>query len=79
MLDGRDLAGVAPHRRGVGLMFQEERLLPHLDVAGNVAFGLRMTGMGSSWNREQRAAELLELVGLAAGWGAGSGRDALRW
>ncbi len=40
--DGDDLAGVPPHRRGFGLMFQDHALFPHRDVLGNVAFGLRM-------------------------------------
>jgi thiamine transport system ATP-binding protein len=44
-------------------MFQEGALFPHLDVAANVAFGLRMAGMAPK-QREQRAAELLALVGL---------------
>jgi thiamine transport system ATP-binding protein len=60
---GRDLSGVAVHRRDVGLMFQDHTLFPTLDVAGNVAFGLRMRG----WPRDRarrRVAELLELVGL---------------
>jgi thiamine transport system ATP-binding protein len=64
VVDGRDLAGVPPHLRGVGLMFQDGALFPHLDVAGNVAFGLRMDG-ASQREQETRAAELLELVGLA--------------
>jgi thiamine transport system ATP-binding protein len=62
-LGGRDLTGVPPHRRRIGLMFQEHVLFPHRDVAGNVAFGLRMAGKG----REEisgRVRELLELVGL---------------
>lgn len=61
--DGEDLGGVAVHRRRFGLMFQEHALFPHLTVAGNVAFGLRMAGMAAS-QRERRVAELLELVGL---------------
>ena len=58
-----DLAGVAAHHRGVGLMFQDYALFPHRNVADNVAFGLRMRKMAP---REARArvAELLELVGL---------------
>ena len=43
-IDGRDLADVAVHRRGVGLMFQDHALFPHRDVGGNVGFGLRMQG-----------------------------------
>ena len=64
LLDGRDLAGVPPHRRGIGLMHQEGALFPHHDVAGNVAFGLRMQGVPRR-ERERRTAELLDLVGLA--------------
>ena len=43
--DGRDLAGVPTHERGFGLMFQGYALFPHLTVAGNVGFGLRMAGL----------------------------------
>jgi len=39
LVDGRDLAGVPAHQRGVGLMFQDYALFPHRDVAANVAFG----------------------------------------
>jgi thiamine transport system ATP-binding protein len=60
---GRDLAGVPPHRRGVGLMFQEHALFPHRDVAGNVGFGLRMQGVAPAEVRV-RVADLLALVGL---------------
>ncbi|WP_037863987.1 ABC transporter ATP-binding protein [Streptomyces sp. NRRL S-340] len=63
LLDGRDQAGVAVHRREVGLMFQDHQLFPQRDVAGNVGFGLRMRG-ASRRERAERVAELLELVGL---------------
>jgi thiamine transport system ATP-binding protein len=63
LLDGRDQAGVPPHRRGVGLMFQDHQLFPQRDVAGNVAFGLRMHGT-SRKHRDARVGELLDLVGL---------------
>ncbi|AZM49026.1 iron ABC transporter ATP-binding protein [Streptomyces sp. WAC 06738] len=63
LLGGRDLAGVPAHRRGVGLMFQDQQLFPHRDVAGNVSFGLRMHGASRAAARE-RVAELLSLVGL---------------
>jgi thiamine transport system ATP-binding protein len=62
-LDGRDLAGVATHQRGIGLMFQDYALFPHRDVAANVAFGLRMRGDPAA-RREARVAEVLDLVGL---------------
>jgi len=63
-LGGRDLAGVAPHRRGIGLMFQDYALFPHRDVGDNVAFGLRMRGDRPA-TREARVADLLALVGLS--------------
>jgi thiamine transport system ATP-binding protein len=65
---GRDLAGVPVHRRGMGLMFQDYALFPQFDVAGNVAFGLRMRGDAAA-GRQERVDEVLELVGLA-GYGA---------
>jgi thiamine transport system ATP-binding protein len=66
LLDGADLAGVAAHRRGVGLMFQDHALFPHRDIGGNVEFGLRMAGVDAA-HRRARVGEVLELVGLG-GW-----------
>ncbi|MFF3640759.1 ABC transporter ATP-binding protein [Streptomyces sp. NPDC002564] len=63
LLDGHDQRAVPAHRRGVGLMFQDHQLFPQRDVAGNVAFGLRMHG-ASRGEQADRVAELLELVGL---------------
>ncbi|UGY93850.1 ABC transporter ATP-binding protein [Streptomyces gobiensis] len=63
LLAGRDQTGVPAHRRGLGLMFQDHQLFPQRDVAGNVAFGLRMRGVDRV-QREQRVAGLLDLVGL---------------
>lgn len=54
---------VPPEKRGIGMVFQDQALFPHLDVAGNVAFGLK--GMAGA-ARRQRAAEVLETVGLGA-------------
>jgi thiamine transport system ATP-binding protein len=64
LLEGRDLAGVPPHLRGIGLVFQDHALFPHRDVFGNVSFGLRMRGESTSETRA-RTLELLDLVGLA--------------
>ncbi|MDP2876659.1 MAG: ABC transporter ATP-binding protein [Holophaga sp.] len=52
---------VPPHRRHVGYVFQESALFPHLDVRGNIAFGLRDW---SSQDRTHRVSELLRLMGL---------------
>lgn len=62
-LDGRDVADVPPHRRNIGFMFQDSALFPHLDVAGNIEFGLRMAGVDRP-ERRGRCADMLELVGL---------------
>jgi thiamine transport system ATP-binding protein len=61
--DGADLAGVPPHERRFGLVFQEYALFPHRDVKGNVEFGLRMAGRNAA-DRAQRVAQVLDLVGL---------------
>ncbi|MYU52981.1 MULTISPECIES: ABC transporter ATP-binding protein [Streptomyces] len=63
LLEGRDQSGVPTHRRGVGLMFQDHQLFPQRDVAGNVAFGLRMRGTSRA-DQEHTVARLLDLVGL---------------
>ena len=63
LVGGRDLAGVPAHRRGIGLAFQDRALFPHLDVAANVAFGLRMAAVPDA-ERSARVDEVLELVGL---------------
>ncbi len=53
---------VPPEQRRVGMVFQDLALFPHLDVTGNIGFGLRSDAR--AW-RERRVAELLELMGLA--------------
>lgn len=61
-LNGQDLAGTPPHRRGIGMVFQDYALFPHLTVAGNIAFGLHTQSAAA---RKQRVAELLDLIGLS--------------
>jgi thiamine transport system ATP-binding protein len=63
-VDGTDMAGTPTHRRGVGLVFQNNQLFPHLDVADNVGYGLRIARMPAA-QRHARTDELLALVGLS--------------
>jgi len=63
LLDGREMAGVPPHLRPVNLVFQHYALFPHLNVAKNVAFGLRYQGVARR-DENARVAEALELVRL---------------
>ena len=64
-LDARSVVRVKPHRRGMGFMFQELALFPHMDVRENVMFGLRMAKWpkAARWGRSE---EMLDLVGLTA-------------
>ena len=70
--DGRVLDGVPTHKRGFALMFQDGQLFEHLDVAGNIAYPLRLRRRNRA-TRGARVEELLGLVGLdgyAARWPA---------
>jgi len=60
--EGKPIAGEAPD--GVGVVFQEDASLPWLDVAGNVAFGLRRRRMAQQ-EKDDRVRKVLQLVGLA--------------
>jgi len=61
--DGEAITTVPTHLRGFGLMFQGYALFPHLDVFGNVGFGLRMANVLDE-EIERRVRAALELVGL---------------
>ncbi|MEM9043122.1 MAG: ABC transporter ATP-binding protein [Pseudomonadota bacterium] len=63
ILDGTDISTKAPARRGTAMMFQSYALFPHLSVADNVSFGLKMKGVAKE-KRLARAAELLQLVDM---------------
>lgn len=60
LVDGNAVAGPSPQR---GMVFQHHTLLPWRSVLDNVAFGLKMQGIGKTQRREQ-ALEMLRLVGL---------------
>jgi ABC-type Fe3+/spermidine/putrescine transport system ATPase subunit len=61
--DGRDLASTPAHLRDFGLVFQDYALFPHLTVADNVAFGLKMRDVPRA-EMEARVAEALAIVNL---------------
>ena len=60
LLDGTDVTAAPPYARPVNMMFQSYALFPHLDVAGNIGFGLRQLG----WDRRRRAQRVTELLAL---------------
>ncbi len=65
-IGGRDITGLAPNERRVGYVFQNYALFPHLTVAGNVAYGLRVRRVGRAETAERvgRALDLVALSGL---------------
>jgi len=64
-LFGQNIAGLDPNHRPVNTVFQQYALFPHMTVLENVAFGLKMKGMGLS-DRTARAGKMLEMVHLSA-------------
>ena len=63
VLNGKDLNKVAANKRGLGIVFQNYALFPHMTAAQNVAFGLEMQGV-SKTECAVRVADTLKLVGL---------------
>jgi putative spermidine/putrescine transport system ATP-binding protein len=64
LIGGRNVTDLPPAARGTAMMFQNYALFPHLTCLDNVAFSLRMRGVGRA-ARRQRALEMLERVHLA--------------
>ncbi len=63
-IDGRDVTHVLPNRRGIGFVFQNYALFPHLSIFENVAYGLRVQGKAEA-EIVRAVGEVLQLVGLA--------------
>ncbi|OIK06365.1 ABC transporter ATP-binding protein [Streptomyces monashensis] len=63
LLAGADVTALPPNRRNVNTVFQSYALFDHLDIAGNVAFGLRRKGVAKAEIR-RRVGDMLELVQL---------------
>ncbi|REC58428.1 ATP-binding cassette domain-containing protein [Rhodosalinus sediminis] len=66
-LDGRDVTAAPPERRGIGILFQDDLLFPHLSVGENLAFGLSRRVRGRAARRAAVEAALAEagLAGMA--------------
>src|SRR6476469_9467539 len=62
-LHGVDVTRSPPYERPLNTVFQDYALFPHMSVAENVAYGLRVTGVGRQ-ERRRRAGEALEMVRL---------------
>ncbi|HET9694728.1 MAG TPA: ABC transporter ATP-binding protein [Steroidobacteraceae bacterium] len=63
LLDGDDVTDSPPFARNVNTVFQDYALFPHMSVAENVAYGLKVRGVAAR-ERESRATDMLELVRL---------------
>jgi len=63
MLDGSDIAQTPPHKRGFGMAFQSLALFPHMSVARNIAYGLKLRGVSGKEQRD-RVEELLNVIQL---------------
>ncbi|MGH7072539.1 MAG: ABC transporter ATP-binding protein [Acetobacteraceae bacterium] len=64
ILEGREISAVPPWGRNLGMMFQQYAIFPHMTVAENVAYGLKVRRLGRAEIR-QRVGEMLALVGLS--------------
>ncbi len=63
LIDGRDMAGIPANRRPVNMVFQSYAVFPHMNVADNVGYGLKVEGIAAS-ERRARVADALALVQL---------------
>ncbi len=64
-LHGEDVSTVAPEQRGVGFVYQNYHLFPHLDVEGNIRYGL-VRGALTPAAQAERVRELADLLGIGA-------------
>ena len=61
LLDGKPINNISPHKRGIGMVFQNYALFPHMTIAENLAFPLEVRKIGKS-EREERVQRALDLV-----------------
>ncbi len=62
-IDGEEMLGVPPNRRPTNMVFQNYAIFPHLDIAGNVAFGLRRLGLAKA-EVDRQVRQALDMVKL---------------
>lgn len=65
LLDGKPINNIPPHKRGIGMVFQNYALFPHMTVAENLAFPLEVRKMDKS-TREQKVKHALDMVQMGA-------------
>ncbi|GIK98444.1 MAG: polyamine-transporting ATPase [Alphaproteobacteria bacterium] len=65
LLDGKPVNQTPPHRRGIGMVFQNYALFPHMTVAENLAFPLEVRRMGKA-EREEKVSQALDMVQMGA-------------
>jgi len=63
LIDGEDVTTAPPERRGIGFVYQDYALFPHLDVRGNIAFGLRLRKLGRDVV-EERVSSIAQLLSI---------------
>src|SRR5690606_26348670 len=64
VIGDKDVTGLPPHRRELGMVFQSYGLFPHMTIGENIGFGLRMRGIDPA-RRAERIAGMLRMIGLA--------------
>ncbi|RID93937.1 ABC transporter ATP-binding protein [Gemmobacter lutimaris] len=64
-LDGRNINLVPPHKRGIGMVFQNYALFPHMTVGENLSFPLEVRGMGKD-EREAKVKRALDMVQMGS-------------
>ncbi len=65
LLDGVSINNIPPHKRGIGMVFQNYALFPHMTIAENLSFPLEVRKMGKS-EREEKVQRALDMVEMGA-------------
>jgi putative spermidine/putrescine transport system ATP-binding protein len=63
VVEGKDITDLNPNQRKIGMVFQAYALFPNMNVAGNIAFGLKVQHVGKA-ETDARVEEMLNLIGL---------------